>query len=379
MNKSILKLTSGLLSLLLTAAVLIQLPISAAFAADIDDFRDVDKKEWYYDAVKRVVERGIFSGTSASAFSPKAQVTRGMFVQLLANYTKNYEYMQPTKYYFDDISKNSWYEISANWAYEYGLVSGVGDREFGGDYTITREQAATILFSYAMRTGSQTGITTGTYAGFQDAGYVSDWAHAAMRWAVEYKIMTGTGANKLEPKGYLTRAQAAQLLVNMDNVTGGEPEILPRGGIDNDPEDAFILALGSRYGELVQNTENPRGYDKNDSYQNGYLFDFDDCSQARYIFNESSIQGIYPRDDAKPDGLITRVKYVLPQISGMTFGAAVKRTEGRLDIYYEDYGRPYTWFRGEYTTEHYHYYILLSGTEAVSEEDRVVVRTCTCV
>ena len=362
-----------LISLLICAAIAMQLPMSAALAANAEDFRDVDKKEWYYDAVKKVVDRGIFSGTTATSFEPKAQVTRGTFVQLLANYTKNYEYTQPSIYYFDDIKKDIWYEKSANWAYEYGLVSGVGEKKFGGDLTITREQAATILFSYAMRSGSQTSITTGTYAGFKDAGNVSDWAHAAMRWAVEYKIMAGTGANKLEPQGNLTRAQAAQLFINMDIVTGGEPEIQPKGGIANDPEDEFILALSKSYGELVKYTEAPKAYDKNDRYQNGYLFDFDDYSQARYIFDESSIKEGCPIDSAKPTGLLTKIKYVLPQISGMQFGNAVKRTEGKLDIYFENYGKPYTWFRGEYVTQHYNYYILFSGSGAVSEEDAVVV------
>ena len=46
-------------------------------------FTDVAAGQWYAEAVQYVYEKGLMTGTSATAFAPDATTTRGMIVTML--------------------------------------------------------------------------------------------------------------------------------------------------------------------------------------------------------------------------------------------------------------------------------------------------------
>lgn len=46
-------------------------------------FEDVNRSDWYYDAVSYVREHNIMTGTSANKFDPNAEVTRAQMCQIL--------------------------------------------------------------------------------------------------------------------------------------------------------------------------------------------------------------------------------------------------------------------------------------------------------
>ncbi|MEQ2848376.1 S-layer homology domain-containing protein, partial [Agathobaculum butyriciproducens] len=49
-------------------------------------FVDVDKSDWFADAVAYVTEKGLMNGTGSDTFSPNASTTRGMLMTVLARY-----------------------------------------------------------------------------------------------------------------------------------------------------------------------------------------------------------------------------------------------------------------------------------------------------
>ena len=57
-----------------------------------------------------------------------------------------------------------------------------------------------------------------TYA---DQETVSEYARAAMAWAIKNGIVNGVGKNKLEPRGLATRAQAAKVVYLFAELTKG--------------------------------------------------------------------------------------------------------------------------------------------------------------
>lgn len=76
-----------ILSIVLLICMLFALSVpSSAFAASITDFCDVSQSDWYYNSVSYVTEKGMFSGTSSSTFSPLDLMSRGMFVTVLGRY-----------------------------------------------------------------------------------------------------------------------------------------------------------------------------------------------------------------------------------------------------------------------------------------------------
>ena len=166
-------------------------PIFERQPAQNVSFEDVKPTEWYADAVRCVVEKGLMSGTGTDAFSPDGTTTRGMLMTILARYAGA-----------DTTGGANWYEKGMAWAQSAGISDGRAP-EAG----ITREQLVTMLYRYA-----DVPEAGGTLDAFADADTVSSYAVDAMRWAAANGIVNGSHG-RLNPQGNATRAQAAAMLM----------------------------------------------------------------------------------------------------------------------------------------------------------------------
>ena len=154
------------------------------------DFTDVSSTYWAADAIAFATSHELFAGTTTTTFTPGAPMTRVMIVTVLARYAS------------DDSSLVIGYAEGQQWAVETGISDG---SNMSG--TVTRQQMAAMLYRYA---GSP--ATTGSLSSFPDAAGVSDYATAAMIWAVENGFITGMTDGTLNPYGLATRAQVATIL-----------------------------------------------------------------------------------------------------------------------------------------------------------------------
>lgn len=166
-------------------------PIFERQPAQNVSFDDVKPTEWYADAVRCVVEKGLMSGTGTDAFSPDGTTTRGMLMTILARYAGA-----------DTTGGANWYEKGMAWARSAGISDGRAP-EAG----ITREQLVTMLYRYA-----DVPEAGGTLDAFADADTVSSYAVDAMRWAAANGIVNGSHG-RLNPQGNATRAQVAAMLM----------------------------------------------------------------------------------------------------------------------------------------------------------------------
>jgi len=62
-------------------------------------------------------------------------------------------------------------------------------------------------------------VPFGHVLSFTGADQAGDYAYDALCWAVERGVMNGRGNGILDPKGFATQAQAAQLLKNFSAVS----------------------------------------------------------------------------------------------------------------------------------------------------------------
>ena len=154
-------------------------------------FVDVDKSDWFADAVVYVTEKGLMNGTGSDTFSPSASTTRGMLMTVLARYAGE-----------DTTGGAAWYEKGMNWAKANGVSDGTNPNA-----DITREQLVTMLYRYA---GSPK--ADGKLDSFSDAASVSTYAADAMQWAVANGIVNGSNG-KLNPQNNATRAEVAAILM----------------------------------------------------------------------------------------------------------------------------------------------------------------------
>ena len=118
-------------------------------------FVDVEKSDWFADAVAYVTEKGLMNGTGSDTFSPNASTTRGMLMTVLARYAGE-----------DTTGGVTWYEKGMNWAKANGVSDGTNP-----EVNITREQLVTMLYRYA---GSPK--ANGSLDSFSDAASVSSYA-----------------------------------------------------------------------------------------------------------------------------------------------------------------------------------------------------------
>lgn len=171
-------------------------------------FRDVAQNTWYYEAVAYVHQNQLFSGTSASAFSPHAPATRSQIVTILYNLAGNPAVRSGNT--FRDVPAGAYYTNAVEWAAAQGLTRGTGGGLFRPDAPVTREQLAVFLFQYAKQQGLDPAGASSLQR-FSDCRAVSSYAVQPLDWAVSQGLLSGFEDGSLRPKSPATRAQTASI------------------------------------------------------------------------------------------------------------------------------------------------------------------------
>ena len=159
--------------------------------ATVGSFKDVPQNGWFASAVQYVTSNSLMNGTSTTAFSPSATMSRGMLMTVLARYAGE-----------STEGGTVWYEKGMNWAKNKGISDGSAPNR-----NITREQLAAMLYRYA---GEPDGAAD--LSAYADAGSVSAYAEKAVQWCVKNGILTGKTSSTLAPKATATRAECAAML-----------------------------------------------------------------------------------------------------------------------------------------------------------------------
>lgn len=166
--------------------------------AAVGSFKDVPQNSWFASAVQYVTSNSLMNGTSTTAFSPSATMSRGMLMTVLARYAGE-----------STESGTVWYEKGMNWAKNKGISDGSAPNR-----NITREQLAAMLYRYA---GEPDGAAD--LSAYTDAGSVSAYAEKAVQWCVKNGILTGKTSSTLAPKATATRAECAAMLQRFASLT----------------------------------------------------------------------------------------------------------------------------------------------------------------
>ena len=108
-------------------------------------FTDISEDKYYYDAVLWAYEQGVTGGTSATAFSPDAPCTRGQMATFL---WRNADSPAPagSTNPFTDVSADAYYAKAVQWAYEQEITGGTSATAFSPEADCTRGQMVTFLY-----------------------------------------------------------------------------------------------------------------------------------------------------------------------------------------------------------------------------------------
>ena len=159
-------------------------------------FVDVPENSWYADAADFVAQRGLMSGVGENLFGGSQNTTRAMLMTILARMDGQ-----------DVTGGATWYEKAMNWAKQTGVSDGTMP-----EVNITREQLATMLYSYAKLKGMNTIPNGMALSKFSDADSISTWASEAVSWAAYSGIISGRSNGTVDPQAGATRAEMAVML-----------------------------------------------------------------------------------------------------------------------------------------------------------------------
>ena len=175
-----------------------------------EPFLDVNEGDWFYDAVAYAYENGLMDGVGGNRFAPNSATTRAQLVTIL--YRLEGQPAVSGDLPFTDVEAGTWYTNAVVWAAQNGIVNGVGDDTFAPGNDLTREQLVTILYRYAESKGYDVSASA-DLAGYPDGEEIQAYAREAMAWAVAENIIQGMEDDTLKPAGNASRAQIATILM----------------------------------------------------------------------------------------------------------------------------------------------------------------------
>lgn len=171
---------------------------------------DIDG-HWAKDSINYALENNLID-LIGNEFKPNKNATRYNVVKALGRFKK----IDVEKYKgksLKDVDANSEESAYINWAIENGIIAGYEDNTFGGDREITREEIARILNLFAEKFDIK--VKNLEAPKFKDQNKISDWASKDVKEATEKGLLVGRDDGTFGPKDNLTRAEVAQMIVNM--------------------------------------------------------------------------------------------------------------------------------------------------------------------
>ena len=180
-------------------------------------YTDVAEEAWYRDSVDYCYRNTLMLGTAPDTFAPDEYMSRAMVATVLWRLAGSpaAEGELP----FADVEQGSWYYDAVNWAYQNGIVKGVGFNRFAPDRDVSRQDFTVMLYRYAKLeglAGQEGSFNLLERFGFKDLRSAAKYSLESLSWAWNNGILNGVNSTQLDPTGRLTRAQCAALIMRFD-------------------------------------------------------------------------------------------------------------------------------------------------------------------
>ena len=210
------KQVKRVLCTVLTVAVLASTAITA-FAAGGDKFVDVEAGSWYKPYVDFVVEKNYFNGVSDTEFAPKGDMTRAMFMTVLAR-LENAKLDDNATTTFTDVPTGTWYTGAVAWGADKAIINGTSENQFSPNQSITRQEMAVIMdryITYVQNHSNKIHKTPNPKITFVDADQIAAWAKDACNRCVNYGLIEGNENTEFMPTKTATRAEVSAVIYRL--------------------------------------------------------------------------------------------------------------------------------------------------------------------
>lgn len=176
-------------------------------------FSDISKYGWAKKQIEALAAKGIIGGTSATTFAPGVNITRADFMVLLM---KALGLTAKVDSNFDDIKASDYYYEAVGIAKQLGITTGSGNNLFKPKEFITREDMMVLVNKALKLQNKITNASDSVLTQFADANKIASYAEQSAANLVSAGIVSGSG-DKVNPKGYATRAEIAVIVYKIYN------------------------------------------------------------------------------------------------------------------------------------------------------------------
>ena len=163
--------------------------------------------------IQALANKWIINGTTATTFSPKANLTRAEFTALLV---RALGLKASGTVAFKDVKSSDWFAADVAAASEAGLIKGIGGGKFAPNDKVTREDLAVILDRALKLTGIELKpIGQNPIVPYKDDASVSSYAKDSVKALSDSGILSGftlPGGTFYRPAAAATREFAAAAL-----------------------------------------------------------------------------------------------------------------------------------------------------------------------
>ncbi len=191
-------------------------------------FTDVNNKTWFAGAVEAVYQGGVMNGMTATTFEPDTAVSRAMVATILYRLADSPAVSDDMSCPFTDVQKGDWYYDAIVWAYNEGILKGVSETLAAPNADATREQAAVLFYRYEGNpeeepTGAELEAILSVYP---DADQIAPWAKIGVAFCTHFGLMQGDD-DGFRPQDNMKRCELAQVIVNFVLAATSQPDEVP--------------------------------------------------------------------------------------------------------------------------------------------------------
>lgn len=192
-------------------------------------FTDVNNKtDWFAGAVEAVYQGGVMNGMTETTFEPATAVSRAMVAAILYRLADSPAVSDDMSCPFTDVQKGDWYYDAIVWAYNKDILKGMSETLAAPNADATREQVAVLFYRFAGNpeeepTGAELEAILSVYP---DADQIAPWAKIGVAFCTDFDLMQGDD-DGFRPQNNMTRAELAQVIVNFVLAATSQPDEVP--------------------------------------------------------------------------------------------------------------------------------------------------------
>lgn len=142
-------------------------------------FADIAEYNWAKDAISYLNKSGVLQGVGDGKFEPARNIKREEIAKILVEAFDLSDKGQAVE--FADVDKSAWHYNYVNVAYQHGLVNGIGAESFGTGSFVTRQDAAVMIYRYLKSTGYEFTMNGDDFADANDCAEYAKEAIKALK------------------------------------------------------------------------------------------------------------------------------------------------------------------------------------------------------